>query len=248
MPSTVTSSPGATSRTYVAPITSRAGDSEATAHPSGASTPPNRPRQRGRNPWGSRTAWTRPASTSTRLNAPSTCGRTAPIASESVHPSPISRASSSATTSVSVSSIPGSIPARSASAGVLVRFPLCASANPSAPWERKTGWAACHADSPWVEYRVCPMIWSPSRAASERSLKTEATRPMSFTTVTVSRLALAIPADSWPRCWSAYSASKTRCETSRPGAETATTPQASLTARSAGPSWPTLRACTSILA
>src|SRR6202023_1298730 len=47
----------------------------------------------------------------------------------------IAAASSSATTSVSVSSSPGSIPARSARSAVLMRLPLCASANPEVPCE-----------------------------------------------------------------------------------------------------------------
>ncbi len=54
-PSIVTSSPGSSSRTKVAPITSSAGDSEASTQPSGRSAAPRRPRQSGRKPWGSRT-------------------------------------------------------------------------------------------------------------------------------------------------------------------------------------------------
>ena len=56
---------------------------------------------------------------------------------------------------------------------------------------------------PVVEYRVCPMARSPVRGARTLSSKTWATRPMSFTTVTSSPSLTAMPADSWPRCWSA---------------------------------------------
>ena len=50
--SITTISPGATSRTNVAPMTLSAGVSEASTHPSGSSAGPSRPRHSGRNPYG----------------------------------------------------------------------------------------------------------------------------------------------------------------------------------------------------
>jgi len=41
------------------------------------------------------------------------------------------------------------------------------------------------------------------RPESFRSSKTVVTRPMSFITVMTSPSLIAMPADSWPRCWSA---------------------------------------------
>ena len=53
--------------------------------------------------------------------------------------------------SVSAAVIPGNIPSDDASSAVLVRLPLCPSANPASPTERYTGCAFCHDDDPVVE-------------------------------------------------------------------------------------------------
>ena len=75
--SITTSSPGAISRTKVAPITLSAGVSEASTHPSGASAGPRRPRHSGRKPKGSRTPKSRSELMRTKEKAPSTIGNTA---------------------------------------------------------------------------------------------------------------------------------------------------------------------------
>ncbi len=97
LPSITTISPGSSSRMKVAPITSRAGDSEARTHPiSNSSVASSRPRHSGRNPFGSRTPTMRSASMSTKEKAPSTLGSTAINAcSRSLPPSARERAGSS---------------------------------------------------------------------------------------------------------------------------------------------------------
>jgi len=149
--STTTSSPGATSRTNVAPMTLRAGDSEASTQPLGASAGPSRPRQSGRKPNGSRTPKSRSELIRTKENAPSSSGSAACNAVARSSVSGKECASNSATTSLSVTTDPGSMPTFSASAGVLVRFPLCPSAKPAFPTGRYTGWAPAQSDAPWVE-------------------------------------------------------------------------------------------------
>ena len=135
-PSMTTISPGATSRTKVAPMTLRAGVSDASTQPSGASAGPSRPRHSGRNPNGSRTPKRRSELMSTKENAPSRMGRTTCNAVERSSVSGNERASSSATTSLSVAIEPGSMPTFSASAIVLVRLPLWPSAKPARPTGR----------------------------------------------------------------------------------------------------------------
>ena len=132
----VTISPGAISRTKAAPTRSSAGDSEATIHPSGTSTVPRRPRHSGRRPKGSRTAWTTPASSTTRENAPVTRPSTAPSALGRSTPPSTSRLSSSAMRSESDVIDVTVRPAAAASSVVLVMLPLWARANPDAPAER----------------------------------------------------------------------------------------------------------------
>src|SRR3954462_7526734 len=66
----------------------------------------------------------------------------------------------------------------------------------------------------------------PSSGASRRSSNTWVTRPMSLDTVIVWPSLTAIPADSWPRCWRAYSPRYVRWATVCPGAYTPKTPQA----------------------
>ncbi len=149
--SITTISPGATSRTKVAPMTLSAGVSDARTHPVGASAGPSRPRQSGRKPRGSRTPNRRSELMSTMENAPSRMGSTAPNAVARSSVSGKDCISSSATTSLSVAIDPGSIPAFSASAAVLVRLPLCPSAKPARPTGRYTGWAPAQSEAPWVE-------------------------------------------------------------------------------------------------
>ena len=129
-------SPGATSRTNVAPMTLSAGDSDARTQPSGAWAGPSLPTQRGRKPCGSRTPKSRSELRRTNENAPSRMGRTACSALARFSVSGNERASSSATTSLSLQTEPGSIPTFSASAPVLVRLPLCPSAKPARPTGR----------------------------------------------------------------------------------------------------------------
>ena len=58
---------------------------------------------------------------------------------------------SSATRSLSEATTPGSMPACSARAAVLVRLPLWPRAKPARPTARNTGWALRHSDAPVVE-------------------------------------------------------------------------------------------------
>ncbi len=62
---------------------------------------------------------------------------------------------------------------------------------------------------------MCPIATSPGSAWSCCSLKTCATSPMSRTTVSRPPSETAIPADSWPRCWSANRPKYARRATSR---------------------------------
>ena len=69
---------------------------------------------------------------------------------------------------------------------------------------RKVGWAFAHTEAPVVEYRQCPTAIWPVSVLSEGSSKTWATRPISLCTRMRVPSLTAMPADSWPRCWSAY--------------------------------------------
>ncbi len=147
--STTTISPGSTSRTKVAPTMSRAGDSEASTQPSGSAV---RPRHRGRKPWGSRTPMSRWPSVRTRAKAPSASGSTLRRAVSRVAPPAMAWASSSASASLSLLTVPGSMHAFSARAAVLVRLPLWPRANwPPSGRLRCTGWALAHVEDPVVE-------------------------------------------------------------------------------------------------
>ena len=58
--------------------------------------------------------------------------------------------------------------------------------------------------APVVEYRAWPIAWSPGMELRVASSKTWETSPISLYTWMRLPLLVAIPADSWPRCWSAY--------------------------------------------
>ena len=60
-------------------------------------------------------------------------------------------ATSSAIASVSLLTVPGSMPASSARSAVLTRLPLCPSANWVWTTSRKTGWEFFHMLDPVVE-------------------------------------------------------------------------------------------------
>ena len=135
--SITTISPGSSSRTKWAPTMSSAGDSEASTHP-----PSSRPRHNGRKPFGSRTPMMWSASASTNENAPSSVRQhlvqraleravVVRLGERVVRPS--SCASSSATRSLSLVTVPGNMPASSASASVFTRLPLWPSANSRSP-------------------------------------------------------------------------------------------------------------------
>ena len=91
-----------------------------------------------------------------------------------------------------------------ASSLVLIRLPLCPRARLADGVARNVGWAFSHTEAPDVEYRQCPIARCPRSVFSAPSSNTCGTRPMSLTTTIVSPLLTAIPADSWPRCCSAY--------------------------------------------
>ena len=80
------------------------------------------------------------------------------------------------------------------------------------------GCAFVHIVEPVVEYRVCPIAACPSSPRSFSSEKTCATRPMSRSAISCPSSETAIPADSWPRCWSATSPKCVSRATSRSGA------------------------------
>ena len=75
-----------------------------------------------------------------------------------------------------------------------------------------------------------PIATSPGSACSCCSLKTCATRPISRTTVRRPPSDTAIPADSWPRCWSANSPKYARRATSRSSERIPKTPHIRLVA------------------
>ena len=218
LPSMITISPGSSSRTNVAPITSRAGVSEASTQPSSnSSVASKRPRHSGRNPLGSRIPISRSASRRTKENAPLHLGQHAcvrarhQIARRLRDSAGKVSAKSSATRSLSEATTPGSMPAASARVAVLVRLPLWARANPARPTPRYTGWAFRHdAESPPSSTGCGRYARCPRRPDSFRSSNTVVTRPMSFITVMASPSLTAIPADSWPRCCRAYRPSKVR--------------------------------------
>ena len=99
---------------------------------------------------------------------------------------------------------PGEAPSRPASSRVLIRFPLWPSARLTVPVERNVGWALAQTEAPVVEYRQWPTAMWPRSAVRAGSSKTWATRPISLCTTMRLPSLTAMPADSWPRCCSAY--------------------------------------------
>ena len=95
-------------------------------------------------------------------------------------------------------------PSRPASSRVLIRFPLCPSARLTWPVERKVGCALAQTEAPVVEYRQCPTAMWPRSAVRAGSSKTCATSPISLCTMMRLPSLTAMPADSCPRCCSAY--------------------------------------------
>ena len=94
--------------------------------------------------------------------------------------------------------------AMAASSRVLIRLPLWPSARLADAVERNVGCAFSQTEAPVVEYRQWPTAMCPRSVVSTDSSKTWATRPMSlYTTIRLPSLT-AMPADSWPRCCSAY--------------------------------------------
>ena len=71
--------------------------------------------------------------------------------------------------------------------------------------ERNVGCALAHTEAPVVEYRQWPTAMWPRSAVSAGSSKTWATRPISLCTMIRLPSLTAMPADSCPRCCSAYS-------------------------------------------
>ena len=65
------------------------------------------------------------------------------------------------------------------------------------------GWALRMLELPAVEYRTCPIAREPGSRLRRSRLNTSATQPMPRSTWKVSPSVAAMPADSWPRCWSA---------------------------------------------
>ncbi len=63
----------------------------------------------------------------------------------------MSVASSSATRSLSLATVPANMPASSAKASVFTRLPLCPRANSAWPTSRYTGWALRQVLDPVVE-------------------------------------------------------------------------------------------------
>ena len=104
-----------------------------------------------------------------------------------------------------ISPPPGPVPPSSAaSSRVLIRFPLWPSARLVVGVERNVGCAFAHTEAPVVEYRQCPTAMWPRSAVRAGSSKTCATSPISLCTMMRWPSLTAMPADSWPRCCSAY--------------------------------------------
>ncbi len=95
-------------------------------------------------------------------------------------------------------------PSSAASSRVLIRFPLWPSARLVVLVERNVGCALAHTEAPVVEYRQCPTAMWPRSAVRAGSSKTWATRPISLCTTMRLPSLTAMPADSCPRCCSAY--------------------------------------------
>ena len=171
-----------------------------------------RPMARGRNPLGSRAAISASSVRIASENAPwhwcsaSTMRATAPLSWLCAAKCRISSVSDD-----ELNSVPRST-SRSRIDRALDRLPLCASARcPSRSWATKGWMLAGFVALPDVEYRVCPMAASPRSVVSNRSSSsnTSRTRPKSLCSgitlrpLASSRTLVTIPADSWPRCWSA---------------------------------------------
>src|ERR1022692_2601730 len=179
----------------------------------------------------------------TSENAPCTCGSTASAFASmlagplpaAAGPAAVPEANSEVRTSVSEVAVPAprGLPAMAASSSVLIRLPLWPSARLTDGVARKVGCAFSQTDDPVVEYRQCPTAMCPRSVLSTDSLKTWATRPMSLKTTILLPSLTAIPADSWPRCCSAYRPKYASFATSSSCVQTPNTPQASLGGRSA---------------
>ena len=90
------------------------------------------------------------------------------------------------------------------SASALTRLPLWATATAPPAYCTATGWAFFTCDAPVVEYRTWPMAAPPLSRSRTGAVKMSATSPMSRWTWSVSPSVATIPADSWPRCCSAW--------------------------------------------
>jgi hypothetical protein len=216
----LTSSPGAISRTKLAPTMSSAAVSLATTQPLSS-----RPSTSGRKPCGSRAAYSVCSSMKTSEYAPLASGSTAAaarstwLASRSAAapglaliPLMSARSLTNNAVSTSVSEVaaipvpPRPVPvSRPASSRVLIRFPLWPSARLVESVERKVGCALAQVEAPVVEYRQCPTAMCPRRVDKAGSSKTWATSPISLCTTMRWPSLTAIPADSCPRCCNAYS-------------------------------------------
>ena len=203
---TITSSPGCTSRMNSARSRSKAQLSLANTIVSGPSGFTIRAMESGRNPRGSRAAKIRSRVIITIENAPSTCASESAIASTSV----AAFECAISCTIISESDVVWKYaPSRSSRARRLprfTRFPLCAIAINPLVESTRIGCAFSSAESPVVEYRVCPMAIGPGSFSSTSSVKISETSPMPLMLARCCPSAVAIPADSCPRCCSAYSA------------------------------------------
>ena len=170
---------------------SRAAVSLATTQPRAT-----RPRTSGRNPCGSRAAYSVCSSMKTSENAPRTSGSTASAAA-STPGCPAAwqagclpcdavpfAANSAVSTSVSEVARPASGPGlaaeQAASSSVLIRLPLWPRARLADGVARNVGCAFSQTEDPLVEYRQCPTAIWPCRVLSTDSLNTWATSPMSL--------------------------------------------------------------------
>src|SRR5262249_45895870 len=128
-------------------------------------------------------------------------------ASWSARVAPSARASKWRMTSVSEEDW-NTAPSRSSSsrrASAFTMLPLWAMATGPCAGLALIGCALRTLELPPVEYRTCPMArWPGSRRRRSR-LKTSATHPIAFSTWKARPSVAAMPADSWPRCCSAYS-------------------------------------------
>ncbi len=149
---------------------------------------------------------------------------------------PPAAASISVNTSVSLVAVSPKprLSSSSRSAVALTRLPLWATDSGPCMVSTRNGWMLRSAFDPVVEYRVWPIEWYPVSGLSASGEKTVETRPGPLWTRARLPSLTAMPAASWPRCWSANNPKNASWATPSPcGVESPSTPHSSCAASSA---------------